>query len=95
MINYDTQDLQYLQMMQENITRMAGNSANAKTWLITIVTGFFAIGCSINDLDWWLLLAIIPIIVFWYIDAYYSQKEIVCELHKRKLRVRSDSNSSL
>ena len=75
MINYDTQDLQYLQMMQENITRMAGNSANAKTWLITIVTGFFAIGCSINDLDWWLLLAIIPIIVFWYIDAYYLRLE--------------------
>ena len=71
MLNYDAQDLQYLQMMQENITRMAGNSANAKTWLVTIVTGFFAIGCSIKDLDWWLLLAIIPIIVFWYIDAYY------------------------
>ena len=54
---------------------MAGNSANAKTWLITIVTGFFAIGCSIKDLDWWLLLAIIPIIVFWYIDAYYLRLE--------------------
>lgn len=40
MANYETQDLQYLQMMQENITRMAGNSANAKTWLVTIVTGF-------------------------------------------------------
>ncbi len=75
MAKYDTQDLQYLQMMQENITRMAGNSANAKTWLITIVTGFFAIGCSIKDLDWWLLLAIIPIIVFWYIDAYYLRLE--------------------
>ena len=25
----------------------------------------------------------------------YSQKEMVCELHKRNLRVRSDSNSSL
>ena len=75
MANYDTQDLQYLQMMQENITRMAGNSANAKTWLVTIVTGFFAIGCSIKDLDWWLLLAIIPIIVFWYIDAYYLRLE--------------------
>ena len=71
MANYDTQDLQYLQMMQENINRMAGNSANAKTWLVTIVTGFFAFGSSIKDLDWWLLLAIIPIIVFWYIDAYY------------------------
>ena len=75
MINYDPEDLQFLQMMQENITRMAGNSANAKTWLITIVTGFFAIGCSIKDLDWWLLLAIIPIIVFWYIDAYYLRLE--------------------
>lgn len=75
MANYETQDLQYLQMMQENITRMAGNSANAKTWLITIVTGFFAIGCSIKDLDWWLLLAIIPIVVFWYIDAYYLSLE--------------------
>lgn len=75
MANYETQDLQYLQMMQENITRMAGNSANAKTWLVTIVTGFFAIGCSIKDLDWWLLFAIIPIVVFWYIDAYYLSLE--------------------
>lgn len=72
---YDASDLQYLQMMQENITRMAGNSANAKTWLVTIITGFFALGCSIKDLDWWLLLAIIPIIAFWYIDAYYLRLE--------------------
>ena len=75
MTNYDTQDLQYLQMMQENITRMAGNSASAKTWLVTIVTGFFALGCSITELDWWLLLAIIPTIAFWYIDAYYLRLE--------------------
>lgn len=75
MANYETQDLQYLQMMQENITRMAGNSTNAKTWLVTIVTGFFAFGCSITNLDWWLLLAIIPIVVFWYIDAYYLSLE--------------------
>ena len=75
MANYEAQDLQYLQMMQENITRMAGNSANAKTWLVTIVTGFFAIGCSIKDLDWWLILTIIPIVVFWYLDAYYLSLE--------------------
>ena len=43
MANYDAEDLQYLQMMQENITRMAGNSANAKTWLVTIVTGLVAV----------------------------------------------------
>ena len=30
-----------------------------------------------------------------YATASYSQKEMVCELDKRNLRVRSDSNSSL
>ena len=29
------------------------------------------------------------------LTTLYSQKEMVCELHKRNLRVRSDSNSSL
>ncbi|MGM9835697.1 MAG: hypothetical protein ACI30L_02970 [Muribaculaceae bacterium] len=65
----------YLQMMQENITRMATNSANAKAWLVTIVAGFLAIGCSISDFDYWLLLAIAPIAVFWYLDAYYLNLE--------------------
>lgn len=65
----------YLQMMQDNITRMANNSANAKTWLVTIVAAFLAIGCNIEDFDYWLLLAIAPILVFWYLDAYYLNIE--------------------
>lgn len=69
------EDRLYLQMMQENITRMATNSANAKTWLVTIVAAFLAIGCNINNFDYWLLLAIAPIVVFWYLDAYYLDLE--------------------
>ena len=88
MANYEAQDLQYLQMMQENISRMAGNSANAKTWLVTIVTGFFAFGSTIQNLNYWLLLAIIPIIAFWYIDAYYLRLE-------RALRNREQSYINL
>ena len=65
----------YLQMMQDNITRMATNSANAKTWLVTIVAAFLAISCNINNFDYWLLLAIAPICVFWYLDAYYLNIE--------------------
>lgn len=72
---YNEDERQYLQMMQENITRMASNSANAKTWMVTIVAAFLAIGCQIEDLEYWLLLAIVPIIVFWYIDAFYLQLE--------------------
>ena len=75
MAEYKEKELQYLQMMQENITRMATNSLNAKTWMVTIVAAFLAIGCKINDLQWWLLLALIPIIAFWYFDALYLKLE--------------------
>lgn len=68
-------DRLYLQMMQDNITRMATNSANAKTWLVTIVAAFLAMSCNIADFDYWLLLAIAPIFVFWYLDAYYLNIE--------------------
>ena len=72
---YNEGERHYLQMMQENITRMSNNSANVKTWLVTIVSAFLAIGCNIKDLEYWLLLAIVPIVVFWYLDAYYLNIE--------------------
>ena len=72
---FNDDDRLYLQMMQENITRMASNSLNAKTWMVTVVAAFLAIGCKIDDLQWWLLLALIPIIAFWYFDAFYLKLE--------------------
>lgn len=72
---YNDDARQYLQMMQENITRMATNSANTKTWLVTIVAAFLAIGSSIDDLHYWLLLALVPIFVLWFMDAYYLRLE--------------------
>lgn len=72
---YNEDDRQYLQMMQSNIERMAVNSANCKTWLITIVAGFLAIGCGVEALNGWLFLAVIPIFVFWGLDSYYLKLE--------------------
>lgn len=74
-IEYSEEARLYLQMMQDSINRMANNSANAKTWLVTIVAAFLAIGCNIDDFDYWLLLVIAPILVFWYLDAYYLNIE--------------------
>ena len=71
----------YLQMMQSNIERMANNSANCKTWLVTLVAGLMAITCGFDVLHWWLLFAIVPIAIFWYLDGYYLSLE-------RKLRNR-------
>lgn len=66
---------QYLQMMQSNIERMANNSANCKTWLATIVAGFMAISCGIDSLHWWLLVVLVPICMFWYLDGFYLSLE--------------------
>lgn len=72
---FNDDDRQYVQMMQENITRMANNSANCKSWMVTLVAGFCAIGCSIEALNGWIILSVIPIIVFWYLDTFYLQLE--------------------
>ena len=64
-------DRQYIEMLQDNIERMAGNSANCKTWMVTIVSALIALQCSIDDLNWWILLGILPIVLFWYLDVYY------------------------
>ena len=83
---FSDDDRQYLQMMQDNIARMANNSANCKTWMVTIVAGLCAIGCSIKDMNGWIFLAIIPVVVFWYLDTFYLKK-------KKKMRNRAVKNA--
>lgn len=67
---------QYLQMMQENICRMANYSANCKNWMVMIVAALFAVSCgSIEEMNGWLLLTILPIWLFWKLDAFYLKLE--------------------
>jgi len=72
---YNEDERQYLQMMQSNIERMANNSANCKTWLVTIVSGFLAIGCGVAALNGWILIGLLPVFLFWYLDVYYLSLE--------------------
>ena len=75
MDTYSNDDRHYLQMMQDNISRMASNSANCKSWMVTLVAAFCAIGCSIDALNGWIIIAVIPVIVFWYLDTFYLNLE--------------------
>lgn len=73
---YNDDERQYLQMMQSNIERMAANSANCKAWMVTIVAALMALQCtSIGDLNGWLLLGLLPILLFWYLDTFYLHLE--------------------
>ena len=68
-------DRQYIEMLQCNIERMASNSANCKTWMLTIVSALMALQCSITDLNGWIFLVVLPILLFWYLDVYYLHLE--------------------
>lgn len=66
---------QYINLLHDIINRMAANSANCKTWMVTIVTAFMALQCSIQSINGWVLLGLLPVILFWYLDAMYLKLE--------------------
>lgn len=66
--------LAHLEMIQAVITRMASNSFALKGWAVTLVAGLFALsGKDANR--FYYLVTYIPIVVFWYLDAYYLCQE--------------------
>lgn len=62
---------QYLQMLHEIINRMASNSSNCKTWAITLFSAMAALLISLETMRQLIWLLIIPIVLFYLLDAYY------------------------
>ena len=60
----------YLSILQGIISRMASNSASSKTWCITIVSAILVL-LSNNSKPELLHIALIPVILFLFLDAYY------------------------
>lgn len=64
-------DRHYISLLQENINRMAGNSANCKGWLLTLISAIAAIQLAANDLRGILWIAPVLIVLFYVLDCYY------------------------
>ena len=62
---------QYLQMLQDIINRMASNSSNCKAWAITLFTAMAALMIGVEVMRQWLWIILFPIVLFYYLDAYY------------------------
>ncbi|MDD6396000.1 MAG: hypothetical protein PUB37_07480 [Firmicutes bacterium] len=78
--------VQHLEMIQGVINRMAGNSFALKGWAVTLVAGIFTL--SSKDADkLYFLVAYIPILVFWGLDAYYLLQERLFRALYNKVRV--------
>lgn len=64
----------HLDLIQGIINRMAGNSFALKGWTVTLVAGIFALSSKDADKAYF-LVAYIPIVVFWWLDAYFLLQE--------------------
>jgi hypothetical protein len=64
----------HLNMLQAVITRLAGNSAQCKTWCVAIVSALFGLAGATRS-GRIAAAAIIPIAVFGFVDAAYLANE--------------------
>lgn len=70
----EQEKIQHLELIQNIINRMNTNSFQIKEWMITIVAALLALYASGNNVTY-IFVAIIPTLLFWYLDAYYLQQE--------------------
>lgn len=66
--------INHLEMIQAIITRMNSNSFMLKGWAVTLVAGVFALASKEAN-KFYFLIAFIPVITFWGLDAYYLLQE--------------------
>ena len=83
----------HLNITQNVIQRMVSNSASCKGWAIALVSAVLVIVADKGKSDYF-LIAVIPAVLFWALDAYYlglekmfcsSYNHFIGKLHAGKL----------
>lgn len=65
----------HLELVQDVVNRMAHHSFVLKGWSITLVVAVFALNAK-DGLDRnYVLAALLPVFIFWFLDGYYLQRE--------------------
>ena len=67
-----------IDLIQGVIKRMAQNSFLLKGWAITIIVAVLALTKETlitNNITYFSMILLIPLIVFWYLDAFFLHKE--------------------
>ena len=72
---YPEARIKHLELIQSIITRMNSNSFQIKGWAITIVSALLALYAGKDENTTFILVAIAPTLLFWFLDAYYLQQE--------------------
>jgi hypothetical protein len=87
----------HLQMIQGIISRMGQNSFSLKGWAVVLVSSLFALAAKDTNTKV-AMVAYIPAIMFWFLDAYYLlQERLLRVLYEsiRKLPADVDTDFSI
>lgn len=68
------QKLKHLEFIQNIINRMNANSFQIKGWTVTVVSAILAVYVSTKNCNF-VLSAIFPTVIFWFLDTYYLTQE--------------------
>ncbi|MDR0872694.1 MAG: hypothetical protein LBN27_04395 [Prevotellaceae bacterium] len=67
-----------IDLIQNVINRMANNSFLLKGWLVSLIVVVLALTKETivaTELSYFALILLLPVIVFWYLDAFFLHKE--------------------
>jgi len=67
-----------IDLIQGVINRMANNSFLLKGWLISLIAVILALSKDTlltDNIDYLSIILILPVVVFWYLDAFFLHKE--------------------
>jgi hypothetical protein len=68
------EQIKHLDYIQNAITRMNSNSFQMKSWMLLIVTALLGSYANTGNRNF-VLLALLPTAMFWFLDTYYLQQE--------------------
>jgi hypothetical protein len=66
--------LKHLEMIQAVVNRMASNSFLLKGWAVTLVSALLALAAANSDRRF-VFVAVLPLLMFWLLDAYFLRQE--------------------
>ena len=69
-----SQQVLHLEMIEHVIERMSQNSFALKGWVMTLVVAICALAANGSEQKF-AIVSVIPIIVFWFLDSFYLQRE--------------------
>lgn len=78
MSEYSEDARQHLAFIQAVIARMNSNSFSMKGWMVTVVAALAALYAADGRAscpEIYLYIALVPIILFWFLDTYYLMME--------------------